>query len=677
MEQHYEFCKRLLEVHKKDRRDLTLLPDADEFFFESPTAILLPKNAGEVMLNAAKDFSDYLFTSMNVTAYVDYDRGQALPKKSVRLAVNQDLGEASERRGHRLTVGESVLVEGFDECGVMQGLFHLEDVMNLREAPFLKKGTETRRILFHPRSVMSGYGMGEYPDEYLAQLAHHGFSALMLWIKGVNESWKGFQNFTDLAARAAKYGFDIYVESYTPHEVYPEGEEAQKFYDKLYGDLFAKFPFIKGLVILGEAVNFPSRDPRIPEGLAPGWFPCNDWCLLLKMIQNAVAKIKPDVEIILSSYNWNGQPKELRHELIASLPEGILLNCGWEMNAEYTMGDLTNTCRDYSLRCVNPGEYFLTEAEGATKYGVKLDTLANTGGKTWDFGVIPFDPAPYRWAERFEAMRKAHDENNLASLSDSIHYGCHPSFITEIANWAFAEPRVDLDTLIPKILAMHFGKKEIGKIDEAMKKWSEAFAHMVPSHEDQYGALRIGPAHPFYAGKSGKWDGASPPQDKFASAKLGPGMYESVYQYRLKGLPGEIRMPYEIKEFETVRDLLLEGITLLEGVEEKNDELLRLINMGHFMYRTILTTLNRKHYFLLDQTRMNTESDSERRDAIVQMIALLKLEQENAKATIPYVEFDSSLGFEPSLEYVCDRERIEWKLAQVDEEIEMLQDLLC
>lgn len=675
MEKNYDFCKRLLEVHKKDRRDASLLPEENEFFFESPTAILLPADAGEVALTAAKDFADYLFTSMNVTAYVDYDRGQSL-EKCVRLAVNKDLGDASERRGHRLTIDENVLVEGFDECGVMEGLYYLEDVMNLREAPFLKKETLTRRILFYPRTVMSGYGFGEYPDEYLALLAHHGFSALQLWIYGPNESWKGFQNFTDLATRAAKYGFDIYVESYTPHEVYPEGEEAQKFYDQLYGDLFAKFPFIKGLIILGEAVHFPSRDPRIPEGLAPGWFPCNDWCLLLAMIQKAVAKVKPDVEIILSSYNWNGQPKELRHELIASLPKGVRLQCGWEMNAVYSMGDLTNTCRDYSLRCVNPGYYFLTEAEGATQCGVRLQTLANTGGKTWDFGAIPFDPAPYRWAERFEALRKAHDESGLAALDDSIHYGVHPSFISEISKWAFAEPKVDLGELIPKILAMHFGKKEIDKIDTAMKKWSEAFAHMVPSHEDQYGALRVGPAHPFYAGKSGKWDGASPPQDKFVAAKLGPGMYESVYQYRAKGLSGDIRMPYELAEFEKVKELLLEGIELIESVEEKNEELTRLLNMGYFMVHTIITTLNRKHYFLLDQTRMAAENDDERRATIEKMIALLRDEQENAKATIPIVEYDSVLGFEPSLEYMCDKARIEWKLAQVEEEIAMLQELL-
>ena len=566
MERNYDFCKRLLEVHKKNRRDKALLPNKDEFCFESPTAILIPEGAGEITVTAAKDFSDYLFTSMNVTAYVDYDRGQDI-KGCVRLAVNKDLGEASELRGHRVTVGDSILAEGYDEVGIAQALYYLEDVMNLREAPFLEKESVTRRVMFENRNVMSGYGIGEYPDEYLSLLAHHGFSGIMLWIKGINENQKGFQNFKDLAFRAARYGFEIYIMSYTPHEVYPEGEEAQKFYDKLYGDLFAECPFIKGLVIIGEAVKFPSRDKTIPAGTAPGWWPCADWADLMAMIQKSVIKYRPDADIILCSYNWGKQDKDLRQKLIASLPKGVMLSCGWEMFEHYDLYGVNATCCDYSLRVVEPGYYFQTEAEAATKYGIKLMTIANTGGKTWDFGVIPYDPAPYRWAERFEALRKAHDENNLSMLMDSIHFGVHPSFITEIAKWAFSEPRVDLDELIPKILGMHFGKKEIDKIDAAMKKWSEAFANMVPASEDQYGALRLGPSHPFYAGRK-QGEGVSPPQEKFAMSKLGWGMYRNVYVFRDRGIPADLMIPRELRAFEYVKKCLLEGLEILESVEE-------------------------------------------------------------------------------------------------------------
>lgn len=675
MERNYDFCKRLLEVHKKDRRDKALSPNENEFCFESPTAILMPPDAGDVILTAARDFADYLFTSMNVTAYVDYDRGSEI-KGCVRLAVNKELEGASERRGHRLTVGDSILAEGYDECGVAQALYYLEDVMNLREAPFLERGSITRRVMFSPRTVMSGYGIGEYPDDYLSLLAHHGFSGIMLWIKGINENQKGFQNFKDLAFRASRYGFDIYVESYTAHEVYPEGDEAQKFYDRLYGELFAEFPFIKGLVIVGEAVKFPSRDTSIPEGTAPGWWPCNDWPLLLKMIQNSVKKIKPDVEIILSSYNWCRVDKERRQKLIESLPEGILLNCGWEMASYFDLDGVKERCCDYSLRAVEPGYYFLTEAEAATRCGIKLETIANTGGKTWDFGAIPFDPAPYRWAERFEALRKAHDENNLAALLDSIHFGVYPSFITELAKWAFAEPRVDLNEMIPRLLAMHFGKREIDKIDGAMKRWSEAFANMVPTDEDQYGPLRVGPSHPFYFGLERR-SGISPPQDKFAMHKLGIGMYDNVYYYRTSLVdPGEIRTPKEIAAYTHVKECLMDGILLLESVEDKNDELLRLINMGYFMYRTIITVLHIKNFYALDLIRKATEDEGERREAILKMIDILADERKNAEATIPIVEYDSVLGFEPSMEYVTDRKRLEWKLERVDEQSEMLRALL-
>ena len=46
--------------------------------------------------------------------------------------------------------------------------------------------------------------------------------------------------------------------------------------------------------------------------------------------------------------------------------------------------------------------------------------------------------------------------------------------------------------------------------------------------------------------------------------------------------------------------------------------------------------------------------------------ALAHEEIENAKDTIPVVEFDSRLGWEPSMEYVCDKWHLEWKIRQVN-----------
>ncbi len=667
IERNYDYCKRMLTVHKKDRRNPALQPEKDELVLEGPIRIVMPADAGEVLLTAAKDFADYLFTSQNITAFVAYDDGVTTPN-TVRLKINQDLGEASERRGHRITVSDHLMVEGYDECGVAQGLYFCEDIMNLREAPFLKKGSQTRKVMFVPRIIMSGYGTDEYPDEYLAQMAHLGFSGIMLWIKGPNEGKRGFLNFKDLAFRASRYGFDIYIQCFVKHDVYPEGEEAQAYYDRLYGDMFAEFPFIKGLMIIGEAAKFASKDPTIPPNRTSGWWPCSDWPLLLKMIRKSVDKVKPNVEIILNSYNWGWVDAELRDQLISNLPKDVMVYCGYEMFENYDLDGVNERCSDYSLRVVKPGHYFRTEAESASRHGIRLGTIANSGGKTWDFGAIPYTPAPYRWAERFEALRDAYENSNLTALIDSIHFGVHPSIISELSKWAFAEPRVDLQDMIPKILAMHFGHEEVDKIDAAMKLWSEALANMVPTNEDQYGALRIGPSHPFYS-ELGRDDGVSPPQDKFAAHKLTSGMYKNNYFYCSGGDEGDVRIPKEIKSYERVRDYIAQGLELLESVAVKNDELLRLINMGHFMHRTILTALNRKHYFLLSKARLAEEDSAKRAKIVEEMVKLLKVEQQNAIDTIPLVEFDSIIGFEPSIEYVTDKKRLEWKINQIDEEI--------
>ena len=41
-------------------------------------------------------------------------------------------------------------------------------------------------------------------------------------------------------------------------------------------------------------------------------------------------------------------------------------------------------------------------------------------------------------------------------------------------------------------------------------------------------------------------------------------------------------------------------------------------------------------------------------------------ERKNVQAAIPLVRKDSALGYEPSMDYVCDEEALLWKLKQLD-----------
>ena len=667
-EVNYDYRKRLLELHKPGRYDRTIQPDADEYVFRDGVKIILPDGCGEVTETAAKDFADYLFTSMDVSA---------MPARSgehgVRLALSRDLGEANERLGYRVTVGDDVLIEGFDERGIAQGLYHLEDIMNLRRAPYLKKGVETRRTLLVPRIVMSGYGMNEYPDAYLAQLAHAGLTGLMLWIKGRNESLKGYCEFTDLALRARKYGLDIYIQSFVRHDVHPDDENAQAFYDALYGELFKICPYIKGIVLVGEACRFKSRDPELPEGRNPGWWPCRDYADLVRMVQKSIRKYSADATVTICSYNWGWAPEDKRVRLIDLLPGDISIKAGWEMFEHYDNAGFDERCADYSLRVPYYGSYFRSEANAAARRGIPMQTIGNNCGRTWDCGTIPYMPAPYQWIKRYEKMREAYDSLMLRSSSDSIHYGVYPSIITELAKWALTKPYVDLEGLMKKIIVSHYGERSADEIERALRLLSDAYNYSIPTNTDQYGALRTGPAYPFYVEMPEPEEDAIPPQDKFAMYHLSShGMFRI---YQTAPASEHARLEAEYASQEQMCALIRAACDGLDRIPGKNEELERLTNLAHFLYHTTVSGLNHKRMVLL---RMERDSDPDpaaaRKRLKPRFRELLLRERANAEAAIPYAELDSSLGFEPSLEYIADRAHIEWKLAQVDRELEKLDE---
>ena len=80
------------------------------------------------------------------------------------------------------------------------------------------------------------------------------------------------------------------------------------------------------------------------------------------------------------------------------------------------------------------------------------------------------------------------------------------------------------------------------------------------------------------------------------------------------------------------------------------------------------TTVNVKYWRLAKEELLNSAGDA-RRAAAERLEEIAHAELENARNTIPLVEFDSRLGYEPSMEYMCDREHIEWKIAVTEKVI--------
>ncbi|MBE5873712.1 MAG: hypothetical protein E7287_04805 [Lachnospiraceae bacterium] len=679
MEKPYEFKQELRQIHKKDRRDYALRPTGDELVLRDGIQILLPDYENEVIMTAATDFMDYLRVSMQLSSGIGTNHDSC--HQSIKVLLCQELGDASGYMGHRITVGDDgIILEGYDDRGVAQGFYMLEDLMNLRKAPFLKKETLQRKALFSPRITHSPMGPFEYTDEALSIIAHHGFDAVELWIKEPNQTLVGYQDFNQICDRARKYGIDVYAEIYMNHTAHPDDLGAQNFYDRMYGELFEKCPGIKGITFLGEAAHFCSRDPKVLQRSNPkditsnipigkikaGWWPCCDYPKLISMIQKAVHKFKPDADIIFCTYNWGFQPEEERIKLIEALPEGISLLATWDMFHMFKVGEVTEYIADYSLQFVGPGEYFRGEAIAAKKKGMRLYSISNTSGRTWDFGVIPYEPMPYQWIKRYKAILKAREEWGLCGLVENIHYGFHPSFIVELEKWAFFTEVKPIEHILEKLLARDYGAENLAIVDRAMQIWSEAIKHCIPTNEDQYGTLRIGPSYPFWTTELNPPKIPSPPQ-----AFWGNTIYHAKYTTHhdlMSSLPG-VRLFAEIEEFSKLRDLLLEGIEVLKTIERPNDKLKKLINLGEFMYRTAVTTVHYKEFYVLLSKLQIAGTRANAALILDKLEGILHKEQRNVEETIPLVQCDSRLGWEPSMDYTTNEECLRWKLKQIEAEL--------
>ncbi len=673
-EQRYDFQKQLLCIHEADIRDFSR--KANEGEYQIPEKVTIAAGNGETLRTAALDFADFLKTSMSIDAkVVDLSEKAEI---TVDLAENcgADLGDAASYRGFLIKTDETgIKVIGHDERGAGQGLYYLEDVMTFAKAPVVKFGEVSKRPLFSPQMIHSAYYLDEYPDNYLARVAHEGRDAILVFATDANMTPYGPLDFNELIGRASKYGLDVYAYSYLNSERHPEDPDAEEYYEGTYGKLFRECPGLKGVTLVGESVEFPSRDPRVSPGrrcdtavdgiptgkITAGWFPCNDYYKWLNFIKKIITKYNKDADIVFWTYNWGGQPEELRIELIESLPTDISLQATFEMAEVRDYGPCSGRCCDYTLSFEGPGKYFASEARAAKKRGIRLYSMTNSGGRTWDFGTAPYEPFPQQWMRRYEAMRKANEDWGLCGIMEGHHYGFTPSIISKLGKWSFWTPYEDMNEVLSKIVGSEYGFENTDTVTKALDLWSDSIRLYTPDNDDQYGAFRTGPSYPFNLENIcilPNDDGAI-----FGSGICKPEYKPSHYYYQtLEG----IRVPHEIERLTEMSNLLLKGIEMLEEIENKNDKLLKLINLGKFLWRTVLTGIRSKQWFLY-KSQIRVENDREKLAKLFDdMETLLRDEIKNAEETIPLVEADSHLGFEPSMLYMTDRRHLEWKIRQVN-----------
>ncbi len=675
-ERNYAFRQRIDQVHRPDRRDPDCRPEHGEAIISDGWRIVVPDGASQYLIGVAADLQDYLFSSMGVsTLLVRQDPSAAARPNSIVLATREDLSGVGESlsvpRSYRLQVSADSLVAcGFDERGVGQACYFLEDLMNLREAPFLSPSDQTRVPVFSPRMVHSGWGMDQFPDAHLNAIAHSGFDAILVFVKGPNQTTMGFLDINDLIARAARFGLDVYLYSYLISRRHPDDPDAESFYENTYGELMRAHSDARGVIFVGESCEFPSHDPNSTQKLrsettaadtkpSPGWWPCVDYPDWLNLVKRIIRRHSPDADIVFWTYNWGWTPEKDRLALIESLPRDVTLQATFEMFEDVERRGVPTRCVDYTVSFAGPGTYFASEAQAAHRRGLKLHTMSNTGGQTWDFGVVPYEPVPFQWARRHEALLQANADWGLSGLMESHHMGWWPSIVADLAKQSFWAPHAPADEIIAALARREFGSEGAPAAVEAWRHWSEAILDYVPTNEDQYGPFRVGPAYPLhFANEEIEFPSAD-------HAHFGSRILNTWYRPHDPDI-----VDGEIACLEAMAGRWAEGVDAMRRAVDaapprKREDARRMLALGEFILCAVRTTINVKRWWLLRQQLDAAESAETGAAVLDRLTALARAELGNVAAAMPLVEFDSRLGWEPSMEYMADPAHLEWKIAQV------------
>lgn len=609
----------------------------------------------------------------------------------------------------------SILIVGKSERGTAQGVYYLEDRMRLRgEATVPLEKTE-HAPLFSPRMTHCGYELDTFSDAFLAATAHAGMDAIIVFtghpdmnIHGFEDPdalWpgtgRGYCDFNNLIWRAEGFGLDVYIYSQIKCDMHPAEEGAVAYYENSFGTFFKKCPKIKGIILVGETFEFPSKDPhtcgirhqlkpKTDPRPSPGWYPCYDYPDLLKMVKKIIHAHSPSAEIVFWSYNWGWAEKDARLALIKALPRDITLLVTFEM-WEYLKDSHGGSYKiaDYSISFPGPAQVFIDEAEMAKQCGIRLYSMSNTGGRTWDIGSAPYLPVPQQWIKRYEALSLAKEKYGLCGLMENHHYGWMPSFLDLLAKNAFTTNSISDGELLEAIAKRDWGNC----YREVMGAWSlfsEGISHVIACSLDQYGPYRCGPSYPLTFTQTKK--DLSFPSAPWAWQK-GFGIWNPIYADPV--FPNVDNSLMRLRHVETVTDCFRRGVEILKRIfandtSKTSNNCKEQVAVAEYIYCCYVTATNVMRWNIAKQLLLVPVDDRGQNDVVKLLNALSipsydrKLlaeymntvalqETQNVAQALECQQVDSRLGFEASMEYVFDPDTAAWKNKVTQESLLLLK----
>ena len=168
-ERNYDFRQRHWQYHKPGMRQSGRVVRDHELEITSEWQIGCSPDEPRILHDAAKDFQDYLRTSMETAVRLNSQDGS----NTIWLKLDPAL-----KKGFLLTgTADHLTVTLSAPELAYPAVVYLEDWMNLEGAPVFPCGESRRIPLYTCREIYSGCGIDEYPDAELADAMREIFAA--------------------------------------------------------------------------------------------------------------------------------------------------------------------------------------------------------------------------------------------------------------------------------------------------------------------------------------------------------------------------------------------------------------------------------------------------------------------------------------------------------------------
>lgn len=497
IEERYDYHKTFLadSVHS-DCRQKDAFPGDDEFAIAADGwRLVIAADAGPLTRTAAEDTIEFMSIAMQVK--IELDIVDSIPSLDAcrdcivvgthaalanKAAKEDSFGselKSSKDYGLR-ALDRRVVVCGFDDAGVMHGLFHLQARMKLREAPFLPRDLHSvRHSLYQTRMALSWLGWMQWPDKYLSHLAHDGYDAIFASVYANPNGVEGPPHYDlirrqdagrlqDLIRRASKYGLRVYAAVMYANT----GEEENK--DRLrqhIRDIVTKFPDLRGYVLLTEGFYYKKFFGAGGQGAIDLQEWSEKWTEAVGIVAEECRRLDPTIEVLPWEYNIDFRPEniELKRGIIRRLPTETIPLITWENGKQFELDDFRGYLRDYSISQVGPAEVAVGQIAEAKRRGMSVYCKADCYA-TWQFGTLPYLPCLQQWQRRYRGLAEHQIDGTLETWSN----GYKPNLVAELRCWSSWSDSIDDDELLRLTARRIFGEGNEAQAVQAWRHFSQA-----------------------------------------------------------------------------------------------------------------------------------------------------------------------------------------------------------